>query len=122
MARKLNDVETAAMHSAFNAMHANAVERGWWEGGELPTPDEIGAKLALIHSEVSEALEELRSGRWLASRIEDGKPEGFVVELADVVIRCADLCGRLNLDLAGAIEQKHTYNLSRPYRHGGKVL
>lgn len=122
MARVITDVEQNALATAFEKLHANAVEHGWWEGGEVPSPDEIGSKLALIHSEVSEALEELRSGRGLASRIEDGKPEGFVVELADVVIRCADLCERLNLDLPGAIAEKHKHNMTRPYRHGGKVL
>jgi hypothetical protein len=48
------------------------------------------------------------------------KPEGFVVELADAVIRIADLCGALGLDLAAAIELKHAFNVSRPFRHGGK--
>jgi hypothetical protein len=46
------------------------------------------------------------------------KPEGLVVELADAVIRCMDLCGALGLDLEEAIRAKHEYNLSRPYRHG----
>ena len=40
-------------------VHENAVAHGWWEGGERSFP-EIAA---LIHSEVSEALEEYREGK-----------------------------------------------------------
>ena len=56
-------------------------------------------------------------------RGDDGlKPEGFASELADVVIRVADVCGRLGLDLEAAVVEKMTYNATRPRRHGGKVL
>lgn len=120
--------------------HALAASKGWHEG-TLNVPE----KLALIHSEVSEALESFRSdgvrvkcldcngtGRHETDRCrcdddqhewwfgDSGKPEGFVVELADAVIRIADLCGALGLDLSSALELKHAYNLTRTYRHGGK--
>jgi NTP pyrophosphatase (non-canonical NTP hydrolase) len=80
----------------------------------------ILAKLALVHSEVSEAVECARCGllEWYE---EDGKPEGMVVELADAVIRIADLCEALGLDLESAIELKHEYNKTRSHRHGGKL-
>lgn len=39
-------------------VHKNAVEHGWWEG-ERTFPEIV----ALIHSEVSEALEEYRDGK-----------------------------------------------------------
>ena len=48
------------------------------------------------------------------------KPEGFPTELADVVIRVGDLAGRLGIDLAAVIGEKMAYNITRPYRHGGK--
>jgi len=97
-----------------------AKSKGWWDD-----PDRnIGEILALIHSEVSEALEVYRlkgkdslKENWLD---EKGKPEGFTVELADVVIRIADLCGELGLDLESALTTKLSYNQSRPYRHGNK--
>ena len=80
----------------------------------------IAEKLALIHSEVSEALEEVRGGRsptdvWTAM---SGKPEGFPIELADVVIRIGDLCGRLTIDLEAAVERKMQYNATRAHKHG----
>ena len=98
-------------------VHKNAVDHGWWEG-ERTFPEIV----ALIHSEVSEALEEYRNGRE-ATEIyygDNGKPEGIPIELADVIIRIFDFCGYAGIDIDAAITQKHEYNKSRPYRHGGK--
>lgn len=87
----------------------------------------IAEKLALIHSEVSEALEEVRNAQsttdlTVISLGEGNKPEGFAVELADVLIRLLDLAAALNIDLADVVEVKMRYNDSRPYKHGGKTL
>lgn len=50
----------------------------------------------------------------------NGKPEGIPIELADVIIRVLDYCGYAGIDIDAAISQKHEYNKTRPYRHGGK--
>ncbi len=42
----------------------------------------------------------------------------MAVELADAVIRIADLCGHLGIDLDAVIEEKMAYNADRPYKHG----
>ena len=102
------------------ASNQPAKSKGWWDD-----PDRnIGEILALIHSEVSEALEVYRlkgkdslKEQWFD---EKGKPEGFTVELADVIIRIADLCGEFGLDLESALTTKLSYNQTRPYRHGNK--
>jgi NTP pyrophosphatase (non-canonical NTP hydrolase) len=101
--------------------HAMACEKGWWPEGPQ-NPDEIPAKLALIHSEVSEALEQYRDGHMLPYESHSGKPEGFGVELADVLIRVFDLCGYLKIDLDRLVRLKMDYNATRPHRHGGKVV
>jgi NTP pyrophosphatase (non-canonical NTP hydrolase) len=98
-------------------VHRNAVEHGWWEQ-ERPFPEIV----ALIHSELSEAFEAWRAGHPVDDcwHEPDGKPEGVPIELADVVIRVLDFCAGAGIDLEAAITAKHLYNVSRPYRHGGK--
>jgi len=49
-----------------------------------------------------------------------GKPEGEAIELADAVIRIMDYCEFVGIDLEQAIQLKHEYNKTRPYRHGNK--
>lgn len=71
------------------AIHANAVAHGFWEPGSEPT---FGEYCALIHEEISEAFSAWRNGE-PDEYVKDGKPEGVWVELADVVIRCADWMG-----------------------------
>ena len=39
-------------------------------------------------------------------------------ELADAVIRIADMCGYLGIDLEKHIELKMKYNATREYKHG----
>ncbi len=95
--------------------HNIAISKGWWDEER-----EIPELIALIHSELSEALEEYRTGENLDIRYENNKPEGFVVELADVLIRIFDLSGKYKIDLKKALETKLKYNETREYRHGNK--
>ena len=93
-----------------------AHDKGWWDRHR-----EMPELLALVHSEVSEALEAYRIGEVnMTWHTHDGKPEGLVMELADVVIRIADLCGEFDLDLESALLEKMAYNKTRSYKHGGK--
>lgn len=84
----------------------------WWVDLETGIPKErnVGEMLALVHSEVSEALEADRKG------LMDDKLKhrnGLEVELADAVIRIFDMAGGLNLDLGGALVEKLAYNDKR---------
>jgi NTP pyrophosphatase (non-canonical NTP hydrolase) len=100
--------------------HTTALDKGWWN-----EPRTVGEGLALVHSEVSEALEDYREGHVVQSIRREGgdrKPVGFAIELADVLIRIADMCGRYGIDLNEALEIKLEYNKTRPHRHGGKKL
>lgn len=103
-------------------------ERGWHERWyslftNESEVDHIAAKLALVHSEISEALEELRNGHHYTETYYNGdKPEGFPIELADAVIRILDLAYMLGFDLEEFIKIKLKYNATRGHKHGGKVL
>ena len=99
--------------------HDNAIAHGWWDGEARS----FGELIALCHSELSEALEDFRHGYGVTQTYYEGdKPCGIPSELADVVIRIADMCGQYGIDLEGAIIQKHQYNRGRSYRHGSKVI
>ena len=98
--------------------HRMASEKGWHD-----EPREFGTDIALIHSELSEALEEAREERGFETWYgENGKPEGVPVELADAVIRIFDTAEKYGIDIETAIIEKMEYNAGRSYRHGGKAF
>lgn len=99
--------------------HQISVEHGWWS----PEPS-FGDLVSLMHSELSEALEEYRAG----NRIRPGKPtpmvyysgrgyvatdttecckkpEGIAVELADCIIRILDWMGKEQMDAVEMLDE-----------------
>ena len=91
-------------------IHDNARAKGWWD--EIRN---VGEAIALMHSELSEALEAARAGFPVDKKI---PYDNFTVELADCVIRIFDLAGGMGLPLVDALLAKHEYNQTRPHKHG----
>jgi NTP pyrophosphatase (non-canonical NTP hydrolase) len=105
--------------------HETAISKGWWG---LPVKNggvqerNFGELIALAHSELSEALEEVRIGSPLTEIYHDlDKPVGVPVELADLFIRIADMCEHYGIPLERALKEKMAYNKTRSHRHGGKT-
>lgn len=114
------DLVNEAVEALVAVCHGRAHKAGWWHdlesGIEFTNWTEreqrgfVAEKLLLVHSEVSEGVEGFRKGR-----NDDHLPHRpqLEVELADAVIRIADLCGGLGLDLGGAVAEKLAYNAQR---------
>ena len=83
--------------------HDIALSKGWWDKSR-----EDGTCIALMHSELSEALEEMRGAN---------NKNAIGMELGDVCIRIFDYCGRNKIDLEDCILRKCEINKGRPNRH-----
>jgi NTP pyrophosphatase (non-canonical NTP hydrolase) len=91
------------------------MDKGWGDR-EIPFPEQC----ALLHSEMSEALESWRNNEpniWM-----DGdKPCGIQSEFADILIRLCHYASLNGFDLEAAVILKLDYNATRQHRHGGKL-
>ena len=104
MKNSINYLRDVCYSASFDAgWHTNI------ETGELLERNK-GEMIALIHSEVSEALEGERKGL-----MDDHLPNRQMaeVEMADAIIRIMDYCGRWGYDIGGAVVEKLEYNKNR---------
>jgi hypothetical protein len=119
-------------------VHKVSQDKGWWEAERT-----VGDLIALMHSELTEALEEYREGRGpgdvyytcqeldaegrvVTTKVAESRreippgtlvrPEGVAVQLGDCVIRILDFCARWGVDLESLLDEKVAYNERFPYR------
>jgi len=81
--------------------------KGWHDGNTR-----FAEYVALLHSEVSEMLEEWR----------DANTAELALEFADVLIRLIDMADVYGINIFLAYQHKMEKNWKRPYQHGGRTL
>lgn len=96
------------------SVNRNAVDHGFWDA------DRSDAEaIALMHSELSEALESIRH-----SHPPDHHCPQFSnteVEFADLIIRVMDTAHQRGYRVAEALIAKHAFNITRPFKHGKTI-
>ncbi len=119
--RALAAVLPAAQHSAYGYARsidlfsgADQIEAAHPAGRAYV----VATKLALIHSEVTEALLEIRSRTTSLERQPRPADDPLSSELADIVLRTLELAEDLHIDLGAALLAKTADTVGR-YRHGG---
>jgi hypothetical protein len=120
------------LNSLAAEIHTINRDKGFWDN-----PRNFGEVLALVHSELSEALEEYRNenvmppvyyvkkdnvdgGYTIWMHQEGYKPEGVAVELIDAIIRLLDMLEGFypEVNIERTLKEKLAYNVSRPRLHG----
>lgn len=105
-------------------IHTWAIGKGFWKDEDKPPCPTCGRDfkrnrgeiLALIHSEISEALEGLRHNNPPDEHVP--QHNSFAVELADALIRILDTAEAEGIDLETVVVDKHAFNEGRPHKHG----
>jgi NTP pyrophosphatase (non-canonical NTP hydrolase) len=113
----LGQFTVEAFTTAFNLLAKDvndiAKAKGWWKGERND-----GELIALMHSELSEALEALRHDNPASDHIPEFS--GVEEELADVIIRIMDFALAKKHRVAEAVVAKIAFNSTREVMHGGK--
>ena len=106
-------VPVLSLNTLRDEIYVDAVAHGLWED-DMRVQGWPAECAALIENEVGELYEEAQE--WEDSPVDDN--EGFAEELADVIIICFSVAGKLGIDIDAAIRRKMEINHNRPWKHG----
>ena len=102
------------LNTLRDAIYEDAVAHGLWDKYKYyPATDCVD----FIRDEVIEL--EYAAMNWRNGYTENSKfyPE-FCQELADVIIMCLSVAGKLGIDIDAAVRRKMEINKARPWKHG----
>lgn len=120
------------LNDLAQVIHQRNIEKGFYEKEK-----NIGEMLCLLHSEISEALEADRKGKYVQyssmaaingwtndsdfiESYNDWVKGTFEEEMADIFIRLLDLCAFKKIDIVAHVTAKMRYNQFREKYHGKK--
>jgi len=106
-------MKVLTVNALVAASHKYGLERGFWNDFRFAVPPNcrpqlLASKLMLVVCEAAEAVEALRNG----------DAANLTEELADIMLRVADLAGYLEIDLEAALYAKMKTNANREFKHG----
>jgi NTP pyrophosphatase (non-canonical NTP hydrolase) len=103
-----------SMDSAIDVLEDHASEYGVSKDTIKATKDAfIAQKIALVHGELSEAIEAMRNNMYGTE-----KKSTFEDEIGDAIMRLLDIAAQMDINIEAQIAWKMDYNLSRAQKHG----
>lgn len=97
-------------------IYQDAIKHGLWQDEQEEWPS---ACTSLIKGEAEELCEAAEA--WEDIGVDLSEPDAaFVEELADVIIMCMSVAGKLGVDIDAAVRKKMAYNKTRPWKHEGE--
>lgn len=109
-AARCNDASDLSLNTLRDAIYEDAVIHGLWEDDD--GVDWYQESHSMIECEVDELYDAIED------RVNGHGDEHFAEELADVVITCFSVAGKLGIDIDAAILKKMEINKNRPWKHG----
>ena len=104
------------LNTLRDEIYQDAVKHGLWQDEREEWPS---ACASLIKDEIEELCEAAEA--WEDIGVDLSEPDAaFAEELADVIIMCMSVAGKLGIDIDAAVREKMAYNKTRPWKHEGE--